>query len=285
VVDDYDAILVAEAWVDSWDRLANYLRPDEYHQAFEFDLMLAPWDAEVMRGIIEAALTGAAGVGSVPTWVLGNHDIVRQATRYGLPQGIDARDWLLDGDRSLLDPDRGLQRARATALLMLALPGSAFLYQGEELGLPEVHELSPDVLEDPTWARSGHTRKGRDGCRVPLPWTVGGVSHGFGTDGAWLPQPEGWGSMSVEAQDGVAGSTLQLYREALRLRSGHLGDSYTFDWVDLGAEVLAFRRDEITVVVNFGADAVPLPEGEVLLSSQQTESGLLPSNVAAWIRD
>jgi alpha-glucosidase len=202
-----------------------------------------------------------------------------------LPEGIDARDWLLDEDRSLLDPDLGLHRARAAALMMLALPGSAYLYQGEELGLPEVHDLPLAVLQDPTWARSGHTRKGRDGCRVPLPWKANGTSFGFGANGSWLPQPEGWGSMSVETQVGVAGSTLELYREAIRLRSGHLGDSYAFDWVDPGDDLLAFRREEITVVVNFGADAVPLPEGEVLLSSQPTESGLLPSAGAAWVRD
>jgi alpha-glucosidase len=284
VVDDYDAILAAEAWVDSWDRLANYLRPDEYHQAFEFDLMLAPWDAEVMRGIIEAALTGAAGVGSVPTWVLGNHDIVRQATRYGLPQGIDARDWLLDGDRLLLDPALGLRRARAAALLMLALPGSAYLFQGEELGLPEVHDLPFEVLEDPTWTRSGRSRKGRDGCRVPLPWTVDGASHGFGTDGVWLPQPQAWGSMSVEAQDGVAGSTLELYREAIRLRKRHLVGGDTFEWVDSAPEVLAFDRGEITVVVNLSSDPVRLSGGEILMASTPTGPGQLPADGAVWVR-
>jgi alpha-glucosidase len=286
LVDEYpEAILVAEAWVDGWERLARYLRPDEYHQAFDFDFMEAPWDSGEMRSIIDSALIGSSAVGAAPTWVLSNHDIVRQATRYGLPQRIKPTDWLLDGELSLLDAELGLRRARAAALLMLSLPGSAYLYQGEELGLPEVHDLPLEVLEDPTWARSHHTRKGRDGCRVPLPWTVGGTSHGFGTDGAWLPQPEGWGSMSVEAQDGVGGSTLELYREAIRLRSGHLRDGDTFDWIDSGAEVLAFRRGEITVAVNFGSNPVPLPEGEVLLASQPPGPGLLPSDGAVWILD
>jgi alpha-glucosidase len=155
VIDEYpDAVLTAEAWVDGWERRALYLRPDEYHQAFEFDFMEAPWKVPRLREIIDAALIGASGVGAVPTWVLSNHDIVRQATRYGLPQDVLAGDWLLDGDRSLLDPELGLRRARAASLLMLALPGSAYLYQGEELGLPEVHDLPPEVLQDPTWSRS-----------------------------------------------------------------------------------------------------------------------------------
>jgi alpha-glucosidase len=285
VVDEYpDAVLVAEAWVDGWERLANYLRPDEYHQAFEFDFMESPWDARRIKGIVDSALTGSSGVGAAPTWVLSNHDIVRQATRYGLPKEIVAHQWLLDGDRSLLDPGIGLHRARAAALLMLALPGSAYLYQGEELGLPEVHDLPFEVLDDPTWARSGRTRKGRDGCRVPLPWTIEGGSHGFGSNGSWLPQPVGWGELSVEAQDGADGSTLELYREAIRLRSQFLPDGSLFEWADSVGDVLAFDRGEIRVVVNFGAGSVPLPGGDVLLASLPTRSGLLPANGAVWIR-
>lgn len=284
VVDEYEAILVAEAWVESWDRLANYLRPDEYHQAFEFDFMQAPWDAEIMKGIIDAALIGSSGVGSVPTWVLSNHDIVRQVTRYALPQDVDARAWLLKGDRSLLDPGLGLRRARAAALLMLGLPGSAYLYQGEELGLPEVHDLPFEVLEDPTWVRSRHTRKGRDGCRVPLPWAASGSSFGFGRDGSWLPQPAEWSSLSVEAQDGVTGSTLELYREAIGLRSRYLVGTAEFGWVAAEGEVLVFDRGEVTVVVNFGADPVPLPHGEILITSIPADDGLLPSDGAAWLR-
>jgi alpha-glucosidase len=285
LIDEYpEAVLVAEAWVEGSERRALYLRPDEYHQAFEFDFMEAPWDAAQMRDIIDSALVGASGVGATPTWVLSNHDIVRQTTRYGLPQDIHPGDWLLDGDRSLLDPDLGLRRARAAALLMLALPGSAYLYQGEELGLPEVHDLPLEVLEDPTWARSGHTRKGRDGCRVPLPWTTGGGSHGFGSDGTWLPQPERWGSMSVEAQDRAPWSTLALYRKAVRLRSRYLRGSDAFEWIETETETVAFHRGEITVIVNFGPDPVSLPAGEVLIAAHPTEPGLLSSDGAVWIR-
>ena len=276
-------ILVAEAWVEGWGRLANYLRQDEYHQAFEFDFMQAPWDAGTMRNIVDAALIGSSGVGSVPTWVLSNHDIVRQVTRYALPQDLDARDWLLEGDRSLLDFEMGLRRARAAALLMLGLPGSAYLYQGEELGLPEVDDLPLSALEDPTWARSGHTRKGRDGCRVPLPWEVSGQSLGFGTDGTWLPQPADWGSVSVGAQDGVPGSTLELYRDAIRLRTEHMRSSESLQWVEATDDLLVFDRERLRVMVNFGADPLPLPDGEILVSSDEIE-GHLPPDTSVWLR-
>jgi alpha-glucosidase len=282
VVEEHDGVLVAEAWVDSWERLANYLRSDEYHQAFEFDFMLAPWDPGELRAVIDAAVEGSTGVGSVPTWVLSNHDIVRQVTRYGLPQELDARDWLLDGDRSLLDQDLGLQRARAAALLMLGLPGSAYLYQGDELGLPEVDDLPLSELEDPTWARSGHTRKGRDGCRVPIPWSIAGSSYGFGANGSWLPQPTNWGTWSVEAQEGKTGSTLELYREAIRRRKEHLAGTEAFDWVDAGDDILAFDRQGVRVMVNLGQDSVPLSDGEILLSSAEV-TGYLPPDTAVWI--
>lgn len=284
VIDEYPhSMLVAEAWVDSWERLARYLRPDEYHQAFDFELALAPWDREAMRELIEAALAGAATVGSVPTWVLSNHDLVRHPTRYGLPNTLDARDWLLDGDRSLLDAELGLRRARAAALLMLGLPGSAYLYQGEELGLPEVHDLPVEVLDDPTWDRSGHTMKGRDGCRVPIPWTAGGDSFGFGSDVSWLPQPAGWGQLSVESQDGAPDSTLELYRRALQLRSENLVGDETFEWAKAGGGCLGFRRGRVHVLVNFGPVPIALPEGDVLISSIPLESGHLPPDAAVWV--
>ncbi len=283
MVDEYpDSMLVAEAWVDTWDRLALYIRADEYHQAFDFELAEAPWDPETMREDIDRALAGAGAVGSIPTWVLSNHDLVRETTRYGLPQDLDARDWLLEGERSLLDHDLGLRRARAAALLILGLPGSAYLYQGEELGLPEVHDLPVEVLDDPTWERSRHTRKGRDGCRVPIPWRLTGESFGFGSNGSWLPQPGDWGAVSVEAQDGMPGSNLELYRAAIRLRSDLMVGDESFQWVELKG-CLSFRRDSVLVVVNFGPDPAPLTDGEILISSVPLDSGPLPPDAAAWI--
>jgi alpha-glucosidase len=287
VLDEYEGtVMVGEAWVDSWARLALYLRPDEYHQVFDFEFLMTSWDAAGMRKAIQSALNSAGVVGSVPSWVLSNHDVVRHPTRYGLPQGIDAREWLLDGDRSLLDEALGAKRARAATLLMLGLPGSVYLYAGEELGLPEVHDLPWSVLDDPIWERTSHTMKGRDGCRVPIPWSLDGASYGFGGNGSWLPQPAGWGERSVQSQDGVPGSMLELYRAALRLRREHLVGVDGLHWLDLDDEVIGFRRGSgLTVIVNMGAEPVTLPPGEVVLASNEVDGGMLPPDGAVWIRD
>ena len=285
VLDEYpDAMMVAEAWVSDLERLANYLRPDEYHQAFDFDFLESPWNANSMRTAIDESMEAVGGVGSIPTWVLSNHDVVRHSTRYGLPMDVDSKAWLLDGDRSLLDEELGERRARAAALLLLGLPGSVYLYQGEELGLPEVTELPVDVLDDPVWARAGHTEKGRDGCRVPIPWTVDGASAGFGWNGSWLPQPDGWGDRSVEAQSSRTGSMLELYRSALRLRRQHLTSDLDIEWLEgPSSETLMFLRGSgVRCVVNFGSDPVAI-DGEVLLSSEPVENGHLPGNASVWL--
>lgn len=278
-----DAMMVAEAWVSDLERLAHYLRPDEYHQAFDFDFLQAAWDPDQMRAAIDDSMAAVGSVGSIPTWVLSNHDVVRHATRYGLPIDVDAKAWLLDGDRSLLDPALGERRARAAALLLLALPGSVYIYQGEELGLPEVTELPTDVLEDPVWVRSENSEKGRDGCRVPIPWTVDGDSAGFGADGSWLPQPTGWGERSVEAQSGATGSMLELYRSALRLRRERLASDLDMEWEEGSNGGLVFRRGSgLRCVVNFGPAPLAI-EGEVLLSSVELSDGLLPPDAAVWL--
>lgn len=285
VLDEYpDKVMIAEAWTPSWARLARYIRPGEYHQAFDFDYLVSPWDAAEMRGRIETALSSASGVGSVPTWVLSNHDVVRHSTRYGLPPDVTPREWLLNGDRSLLDKELGLRRARAAALLTLALPGSVYLYQGEELGLPEVYDLPNEVLQDPVWERSGHKAKGRDGCRVSLPWMEGGSSFGFGDNGSWLPQPVGWGQLSVEAQEGDPASTLSLYRTALQIRSERLVGDEEIEWLDYGPDVIAFRRaGNIDCIVNFGDDPIPMPGGGVLIASNSPPGGQLKPDGAVWI--
>ncbi|WP_017612505.1 glycoside hydrolase family 13 protein, partial [Nocardiopsis salina] len=173
VADSYDPprAMVGEVWLPS-ERRVLYTRPDELHQAFNFDFLKAPWDADAYRTVIDSSLADAHRVGTVPTWVIGNHDVVRPASVLGLPAGTDLHAWLLsDGHDPEPDPEQGQRRARALALLELGLPGSAYIYQGEELGLPEVADLPAAALEDPRWANSDHTDKGRDGCRVPLPWT------------------------------------------------------------------------------------------------------------------
>ena len=287
VLDEYpDAVMIAEAWLPTWSRLAEYMKPGRYHQAFDFLFLQSPWQPSAMRQTIVEALQASATVGAVPTWVLSNHDVVRHATRYGLPPDVKARNWVLDGDRSLLDPETGLRRARAAAVLMLALPGSAYLYQGEELGLPEVYDLPEAVLEDPVWERSGRKEKGRDGCRVPIPWRTTGLSFGFGDDGSWLPQPPGWGELSVESQDGAPGSTLELYRGAIAARARHLGGDERLEWQTVEGDVLAFRRgDSVMCLVNMGATPVPSPEGKVVLASGPLRDDQVPPDTAIWVVD
>jgi alpha-glucosidase len=278
-----DVMMVAEAWVNP-DRLPMYLRPDEYHQSFNFDFLTKPWDIEEAHAAIDRAVTEAAAVGSTSTWTLSNHDVMRHTTRYGLPNDTRWRTWPLTGPADALDPELGLRRARAGTLLLLALPGSVYLYQGEELGLPEVWDLPPEVLDDPVWENSGHRQKGRDGCRVPLPWTVDGPSFGFGDGPPWLPQPEWFGALSVGAQDGVPGSTLEMYRAAIALRAEHLTGDEEFAWLDLGSDVLAFRRGSgVICVLNFGDEPAALPPGTVLIASVDDLSAGLPTDAAAWV--
>lgn len=277
---------VAEVWLPS-ERRVRYTRPDELDQAFNFEFLQAPWDAGAYRRVIGSSLADAARVGTVPTWVIGNHDVVRKPSLLGLPEGTDPRAWLLsDGHDPEPDPALGRARARALALLELSLPGSAYVYQGEELGLPEVADLPAEALEDPRWRGSGHTDKGRDGCRVPLPWTREGSSFGFGSGGSWLPQPDWWGGFSVEAQDADPGSTLRLYRDALRLRRTFAADEVLV-WDDAlnKGPVVAFRRGDVLVLVNTGPAPVRLPRGEVLLSSAEVDGMTLPGDTAVWLRD
>lgn len=285
VLDEYDdRVMVAEAWIPSWERLAKYVRPDEYHQVFDFQFLVAPWDAMEVRETIVASLEATGSVGSIPTWVLANHDVVREVTRYGLQPGTDPRQWVTSGDESQFDMALGARRARAAALLMLALPGSAYLYQGEELGLPEVHDLPEAVIDDPVWERSGHTEKGRDGCRVPIPWTNDGPSFGFGGNGSWLPQPEIWGELSVANQQGAPGSTLELFREAIAIRGESLSSDEQLEWLDIAPDVIAFRRGSgFICVANYGTDPVTLPEGEVILASDDLQDDRLSADTAVWI--
>ncbi|MGW0762950.1 glycoside hydrolase family 13 protein [Streptomyces sp. NPDC002814] len=275
---------VAEAWVPG-ARRARYARPDELGQAFNFEYLQAGWDAGELKQVISDSLATARAAGASATWVLSNHDVVRHASRLMLPPGTDPDAWLLsDGTAPAVDASAGLRRARAATLLMLALPGSSYVYQGEELGLPEVADLPAEVLQDPIWEQTGHTSKGRDGCRVPLPWTTTGPSYGFGAGTAWLPQPASFASYAVEAQDGVEGSTLELYRRALRLRRKLLeGEELT--WVaDTPPGVLAFARgDGWRCVANLSDTAIALPPGEVRLSSAPIEDGRIGPDTTVWL--
>jgi alpha-glucosidase len=274
--------MVAEAWVRP-DRLPLYLRADEYHQSFNFDFLTTPWDHDAAKAAIDRATIAAAAVGSTPTWTLSNHDVMRQASRYGLPDDVNWRTWPLTGPHDLLDAERGLRRARAATMLLMALPGSIYLYQGEELGLPEVWDLPPEVLDDPVWEDSGHEQKGRDGCRVPLPWEPTGSSFGFGTNGSWLPQPPWFGRFAASAQDRVAGSTLEMYRAGLALRRQYFERDEDLRWLDLGPNVLAFERgSKIVCALNYGDRPAPIPAGGVLLSSSDDVDMIAPES-CVWV--
>jgi alpha-glucosidase len=292
LADAYDdpRVFVAEAWVHSPERLARYLREDELHTAFNFDFLLSPWQAESMRASIDSALAAHTGVGAPPTWVLSNHDTVREVSRYARPQGLRELRHLDDVLGLPADFELGLRRARAAALLMLALPGGAYVYQGEELGLPEVEDLPEDVLQDPGWEQSGRTLRGRDGCRVPIPWSGQRQPFGFSPNGAsappWLPQPASWADLSVEAQTGDERSMLELYRRALALRRAHpaLGDG-TLRWLEMPTGVVAFARDPgFACVVNLGPEPLAPPAGStpLLCSVPLTQDGRVPSDAAAW---
>jgi alpha-glucosidase len=284
---DGDRVFVSEAVVAGPERLARYVRPDELHTSFNFDYLRAAWDAGSLRAAIDGTLAALAPVGAPATWVLSSHDETRHVTRFGraasgaATMGFDTS--------SPADPVLGLRRARAAALLTLALPGSAYLYQGEELGLPEVEDLPDEVLQDPTWERSGHTARGRDGCRVPLPWSGDRPPFGFTADGVrpWLPQPEAWRELTMAAQRDDPASTLSLYRSALRLRRDLPGpaDDAPLTWRDLGDGVLAFDRGgRFRCVVNLSDRPVPLAgQGEPVLTSEVGD-GDLPPDTAAWLR-
>ena len=287
VFEEYDPprTAVAEAF-SAPERRALYARPTGLGQAFNFDLLKADFDAAEFREVVEFCLAQAATVGSSSTWVLSNHDVVRHATRYGLPAGTDLDAWLMtDGRGAELDEAQGLRRARAAVLLMLALPGSAYLYQGEELGLHEVADLPAEVLQDPIWLRTLNTKKGRDGARVPLPWTGEGETYGFGSGSSWLPQPAAWSRTAVDRQVGDDGSTLELYRSALRTRRA-LQTAETLTWVETGRDdVVHFvRPGGWHCVTNFGTEPYALPDATVLVASAPVDAGRLPGESSAWLK-
>ncbi|MFI9354721.1 glycoside hydrolase family 13 protein [Streptomyces lydicus] len=292
VADEFpgDRSFVAEAWADTPDRLAAYVRPEGLHTAFNFDFLMTSWDPIALREVIDRSLGTLGSVGAPATWVLSNHDVVRHPSRFGRTV---ARKWVANEPyrpEGPLDLELGVRRARAAALLMLSLPGGAYVYQGEELGLAEVEDLPEDVLQDPIWERSGHTDPGRDGCRVPIPWSGQKAPYGFSPEGAagepWLPQPAHWKDLSVAAQTGDPASMLELYRRALHLRRDHpaLGEG-DLTWLDAPAGVLAYRREPgFVCIVNLSPEPYALPAHEaVLLASGPVEDGRLAPDHAVWL--
>lgn len=285
---------VAEAWVTTAAQRARFASPDSLGQAFNFDLLQADFDAAAFRSRIETNLAFAASSGSSSTWVLSNHDTVRHATRYGLPPIAPGKkgggEWLLaGGDHAAVDLEQGLRRARAAIMLLLALPGSTYMYQGEELGLHEVGDLAAEVRQDPAFFRNPGVDVGRDGARVPLPWTREGQSLGFSVTEAapHLPQPHWFAAGSVEAEDHDLESPLNLYRRALHLRRDLQTDE-ALEWLDSdNPQIVTFRRPNGWVsVTNFGTDPAPLPAGTVLLSSAPgvPATDVIPGETTVWLQ-
>lgn len=282
---DGDRALCAEAWLPTVDRTAEWVRSDEMHQAFNFPYLMTEWDAAAIRDVIAESLRAFPAVGAPATWVLSNHDVVRHASRLALtaenPQGHGI------GPDSPGKPiaDVGLRRARAATTVMLALPGSAYIYQGEELGLPEVVDLPDESREDPTWFRTDGERYGRDGCRVPIPWDADAPGYGFSPTGAaWLPQPQEWASLARSAQEQDPESTLWLYRTLLAIRRAEGLGAGSLEWLDgYGDDVLAFRNGHVTVIANAGTEPVALPAATILVSSEPLDGAQLPADTAVWL--
>ncbi|OKL48453.1 hypothetical protein BSR28_01755 [Boudabousia liubingyangii] len=313
---------VAEAWVEPAERFAAYTAPGELHQAFNFAFLAAGWDAPALRAAMTASSQANDRVGAPTTWVLSNHDVVRHATRFAYQAdcGFDPAGGI-GVDNPQPDTGLGLARARALSLFMLGLPGASYIYQGEELGLPEHTTLPDEARQDPTWYRSNYRARGRDGARVPLPWQPEGPSYGFTITGAdcqpWLPQPEYWGEYAASAQEKDQNSTLNLYRQALKVRkTHHLGRVAAgqpgIQWVDqdqkLGERwVLAVQNGDVQVLINMGENLLPTGDlfaaldasgaEEVLVASDQVQpredlgkyleshGGGLPPTTAIWIKN
>jgi len=268
IIDDYpDAVTIGEVWVMDNLLWAEYLRPDELHLGFNFRLTKIDFDAGQIHDAIQNSLDATALENATPTWTLSNHDVGREVTRYG-------------------DGEVGLRRARAMAMVMLALPGAVFVYNGEELGLPDV-DLPDEALQDPTWERSGHTERGRDKCRVPIPWSGDAPPFGFSTNAdTWLPMPADWEALTVEKQRANPDSTLSFYRRALELRRERTEfDGGEFEWLAATPELLIFERNggALVCALNFDRRPMVLPPGEVILASAPLVDGKLPPDAAAWL--
>ena len=293
VLDEYggERVLCAEAWVSPLSLMAKWVRPDEMHQAFNFPYLSCHFNAGQIRATIDESLREFAAVGAPSTWVLSNHDVVRHATRLALTEENPQGEGIGPLTPNLPDPAVGLRRARAASALMLALPGGAYLYQGEELGLPEAVDLPDEARQDPTWFRTNGERYGRDGCRVPLPWEAGSPAAGFSPSGSsWLPQPEGWEDYARDVQRADPDSTLNLYYTLLRVRREHELGTGSLSWLETGnPDLLAFANRDVLVVSNFAGTDLELPPQTTGLavaatSAQQPAGRRIAAESTIWFR-
>ncbi len=281
ILDEYpgNRAMCGEAYVLPLSLMAKWVRPDEFHQTFNFRFLDAGWAKEALVLAINESFDAFDSVGAPSTWVLSNHDVIRHASRFGGDFGRATASDGIGPDNPQPDNELGIKKARGATLFMLGLPGSSYLYQGEELGLPEHTTIAPEHRQDPTFERTGGVRVGRDGCRVPLPWEEGQPSNGFSSAAGWLPQPSSYAGLSRKSQEGMAGSTLELYRAALKLRKELALGEGSFDWVEQG-DVLSYQNGKLTISHNFGSQQKDI-QGTILLRSRSQDGPLQP-NETVW---
>jgi alpha-glucosidase len=282
-----DRAMCGEAYVYPLSLMSKWVRSDEFHQTFNFRFLDAGWDSKKLFDAINESFEAFDGVGAPSTWVLNNHDVIRHASRFGGDYGRATASDGIGSGQPQPDPVLGLQIAKGATLFMLGLPGASYLYQGEELGLPEHTTLENKYRQDPTFARTNGQRVGRDGCRIPLPWEPEGDSIGFSESGkSWLPQPTSYKELARSIQEQDSESTLSFYKTALGLRKQlGLGEG-SFSWLagHQGPETLGYENSGVKVIYNFGTQPVDLSNFEILISSEPLSGKQLATNQCAWIK-
>jgi alpha-glucosidase len=284
---DGDRAMCGEAYVYPLSLMAKWVRPDEFHQTFNFRFLDAGWDSKKLFDAINESFEAFDGVGAPSTWVLNNHDVMRHRSRFGGNYGRTTASDGVGPNQPQPDNELGLTIAKGATLFMLGLPGASYLFQGEELGLPEHTTLEDRFRQDPTFARTQGQRVGRDGCRVPLPWDQSSDSSGFSETGkSWLPQPESYRGLARSVQEKNESSTLAFYRKALAVRKKLALGEGSFDWVPghAGPDSLGYENSGIRVIYNFGQDPIDLGSAEILISSGPIVGGQLETNSCVWVR-
>jgi alpha-glucosidase len=282
---DPPRVAVAEANVHP-NRLPLYASEETLGQCFDFRFIDATFDSASFKHCVTDSLELAKKNNSSTTWTLGNHDQMRYATKQGLHPVVDRESWLLsNGTSHPVDFEIGTQCSVAANVFILALPGCTYIYQGDELGLHEVADIPEDQVQDPQYLRNHKKLKGRDGARVPLPWTRSGTNFGFGSGTPHLPQPHWFGSYSVEAENNVPEAPLEIFRKALKLRR-ELQCAEEITWHETTREnVLHFSRPNgWNCITNFKGGSYPMPQGELLMSTQPLVYGKIPPATTVWFK-
>ncbi len=240
---------VGEVYLLDEERMAAYYgtgEQPELHLSFNFRFLWTPFNAAALNERIERTMALLSDLHATPTWVFSNHDVPRHRGRFG-------------GDE---------QTARMAALLLLTLPGSPFLYQGEELGLIDAN-VPAQCQVDPG---------GRDGCRAPIPWDDSPL-HGWAAE-PWLPFPPDAGEHSVAVLRADETSILHWYRTLIDVRRREPSlRADGFELVDLGEAVVAYRRGDLLVVLNLGDHPTDLPEPHRVVAHTNATAGTIVGKV------